>query len=110
VNAWFVVPYKRRQTMPGHTVRYPAIDDFTPVFRAEDGSWSEAEIAGDFCVVRVNAKPETVAMIEAHPGYTRLHGPDALPAGLRAMMKNKPPMLRGEPFWPKPFDVLAEEG
>ena len=59
--AWFLVPYKVREHRDN--MRYPAIDDQTPEIRADNGDWSEAEIMGDMCIVKVRAEQTTIDIL-----------------------------------------------
>ena len=61
---WFIVPYVRLDRPIGPT-RYPAIDNYTDQIRAAGGYWSETEVLGNRCIVKVRA-PEA--------GLTQLAG------------------------------------
>jgi hypothetical protein len=61
--AWFLCPYKRKLGVPIPT-RYCAMNDFTPLIRADAGDWREAEIDGNQAIVRVEASATTLSAIE----------------------------------------------
>jgi hypothetical protein len=66
--AWYVVPYTLHPVLP--RTRYPAIDDYTAQIKAAGGTWSETEILGNQCLVKVRGP---VALLQALAGvYTRL--------------------------------------
>jgi len=65
---WFVCPYVRRN--PGKTPpeRYPSMDDFTALIRADGGDWDETEILGDSALVKVRASQATLNTISGAAG------------------------------------------
>lgn len=69
--AWFLCPYKRRQSADMPT-RYCAMDDFTASIFADGGNWSEAEILGGEAIVKVRASDPTLTAINAAPGFLRI--------------------------------------
>ena len=68
--AWFIIPYKRHPVMP--RTRYPAIDDHTASIRALGGDWSETEVLGNRCLVKVRAPANAIEALATRPGYKRL--------------------------------------
>jgi hypothetical protein len=75
--AWFFVPYKRRDIIPGRPGRYCAMDDFTEQIRADPEyqggePWSECECLGDQAVVKVRASSVLLSTINAAPGFQRV--------------------------------------
>lgn len=61
--AWYIVPYKRRANVPRPT-RYPAIDDYTAQLVVVGGRWSETEILGDRCLVKVRAPAAALTQLD----------------------------------------------
>ena len=68
---WFVVPYKRRVDDP-MPVRYPAIDGFTSEILSYGGAWSETEVLGNYCIVKVRAPVAVLSALADVPGFRRL--------------------------------------
>ena len=69
---WFIIPYKRRLTAHEPRTRYPAIDDYTTDIKAMGGKWSETEVLGNFCIVKVRASTGVLNAIAAVDGFQRL--------------------------------------
>jgi hypothetical protein len=69
-TAWYIVPYKRRPAWP--PTRYPAIDDHTAQIRALAGEWTETEILGNRCIVKVRAPAAALEQLATLPNYKRL--------------------------------------
>lgn len=69
--AWFFVPYKRR-TVAGRIGRYCAADDVTTAILADGGAWSEAEILGQYAIVKVRASASTLTQLNGLPNVRRL--------------------------------------
>jgi hypothetical protein len=69
--AWFIIPYKRdpNSKIPA---RYPAIDDYTTQIYESGGQWSEAEILGNRCLVKVRATTEQLSVLASVQGFRRL--------------------------------------
>jgi hypothetical protein len=75
--AWYFVPYKRRDIVPGRPGRYCAMDDFTTQIRADPeyqggAPWSECECLGDQAIVKVRASNGLLTTINAAAGFQRV--------------------------------------
>lgn len=70
--AWFLAPYKVGTDEEGQPFRYVAVHDFTAQILADGGVWREAEMLGDFAVVKVRASAATLTAINAAPGVLRV--------------------------------------
>jgi len=68
--AWFIIPYKRDPNVLA--TRYPAIDDHTAEIESYGGRWSETEVLGNFCIVKVRAPVAVLNALAAIDGYRRL--------------------------------------
>ena len=68
---WFIIPYKRR-IEDDNPARYPEIDDYTVDIKAAGGQWSETEVLGNYCIVKVRASVGVLNAIAAVPGFKRL--------------------------------------
>lgn len=69
---WFIVPYKRSTKPNMPIMRYPEIDDYTPDIEAAGGKWSETEVLGNRCIVKVRASTGVLNAIAAVDGFQRL--------------------------------------
>ncbi len=69
--AWFICPYKTKAVL-SMSIRYCAMDDFTPQIHADLGAWDESEILGNLAIVKVRANAGTLTTISAAPGFTRI--------------------------------------
>jgi hypothetical protein len=72
--AWFLAPYKRRDSPQGVPGRYCAMDDFTAQILADGGGWAEAECLGNMAVVKVRATAATLQTINQTAGFTGVPG------------------------------------
>ena len=68
--AWFIIPYKRDTNVLA--TRYPAIDDHTVEIESYGGRWSETEVLGNYCIVKVRAPVAVLNALAAIDGYRRL--------------------------------------
>ncbi|MCG3208621.1 MAG: hypothetical protein FOGNACKC_02232 [Anaerolineae bacterium] len=62
--AWYIVPYKIRAD-EAELIRYPAIDDYTRQIYANGGQWSETEVLGNRCIVKVRAAAAVLAALDS---------------------------------------------
>jgi len=62
--AWFVVQYVPYNDRPN--TRRLAIDAFTRQIEADGGSWAEAEVLGNYALVKVSASTATINAIKAY--------------------------------------------
>lgn len=74
--AWFLYPYKRRD-VGGRQGRYPGIDDYTTQILADPEyagaqPWSETEVLGGHCIVKVRASATLLTTINAEVGVQRI--------------------------------------
>ena len=70
-TGWFIIPYKRRID-DDRPARYPEIDDYTADIKAAGGQWSETEVLGNYCIVKVRASTGVLNAIAAVDGFQRL--------------------------------------
>ena len=69
---WFIIPYKRRTDEAHPRTRYPEIDDYTVDIKAAGGKWSETEVLGNYCIVKVRASTGVLNAVAAVDGFQRL--------------------------------------
>lgn len=67
---WYIIPYKRDPVSPNG--RYPAIDDYTAEIESYGGYWSETEVLGNHCIVKVRAPVAVLNALAAVDGFQRL--------------------------------------
>lgn len=70
--AWFFVPYKRRDIRPSRPGRYCAANDLSAAIAADGGAWAEAEILGQFAIVKVRASEPVLSQLAALPSVRRI--------------------------------------
>jgi hypothetical protein len=91
---WYIIPYKRRPNRPIPS-RYPEIDDYSDQIRVAGGQWSETEVLGDRCIVKVRAPVGVLNAIDAVPGFKRIprdrldDSLSDLPVGVRTALRNE---------------------
>lgn len=92
---WYIIPYKRRVVSGIVQTRYPEIDDYTQQIHDNGGQWSETEVLGDRCIVKVRAPIGVLNAIDAVPGFKRIpkdrldDSLSDLPVGVKTALRNE---------------------